>query len=60
MENLIHKHSYARSPIRTYAGDEEGLSEDAHAAHSRGEPKVTPAMMSQVLPEPDVGNCVKF
>ncbi|CAF93480.1 unnamed protein product, partial [Tetraodon nigroviridis] len=35
VENLIHKHSYARSPIRTYAGDEEGLSEDGHAAHSR-------------------------
>lgn len=38
VENLIHKHSYARSPIRTYTGDEENLSEDAaHAAHSRGE-----------------------
>lgn len=36
VENLIHKHSYARSPIRTYSGDEEGLPEDSHATHSRG------------------------
>ncbi|KAE8289349.1 T-box transcription factor TBX20 [Larimichthys crocea] len=36
VENLIHKHSYARSPIRTYAGDEENLSEDGHSAHARG------------------------
>ncbi|KAM4600985.1 T-box transcription factor TBX20 isoform 2-T2 [Polymixia lowei] len=36
VESLIHKHSYARSPIRTYAGDEDNLGEDAHAAHSRG------------------------
>ncbi|XP_076869351.1 T-box transcription factor TBX20 isoform X4 [Brachyhypopomus gauderio] len=25
VENLIHKHSYARSPIRTYSGEEEPL-----------------------------------
>ena len=50
MENLIHKHSYARSPIRTYAGDEEGLSEDAHAAHSRGELEVTPVKLSHIRP----------
>ncbi|MEQ2164847.1 T-box transcription factor tbx20 [Goodea atripinnis] len=36
VENLIHKHSYARSPIRTYAGDEENLSEDGHTTHTRG------------------------
>ncbi|XP_075884517.1 T-box transcription factor TBX20 isoform X2 [Nelusetta ayraudi] len=35
VENLIHKHSYARSPIRTYAADDEVLSEDGHVAHSR-------------------------
>ncbi|KAK7885966.1 hypothetical protein WMY93_025587 [Mugilogobius chulae] len=36
VENLIHKHSYARSPIRTYSGDEESLGEDSHAPHARG------------------------
>ncbi|KAM9852456.1 T-box transcription factor TBX20 isoform 2-T2 [Aulostomus maculatus] len=36
VENLIHKHSYARSPIRTYAGDEENLGEDGHSTHARG------------------------
>ncbi|XP_071385611.1 T-box transcription factor TBX20 isoform X2 [Centroberyx affinis] len=36
VESLIHKHSYARSPIRTYAGDEDNLGEDGHAAHARG------------------------
>uniref|UniRef100_A0A8C6UG76 T-box transcription factor TBX20 n=1 Tax=Neogobius melanostomus TaxID=47308 RepID=A0A8C6UG76_9GOBI len=36
VENLIHKHSYARSPIRTYSGDEDGLPEDGHGTHSRG------------------------
>ncbi|XP_055019357.1 T-box transcription factor TBX20 [Boleophthalmus pectinirostris] len=35
VENLIHKHSYARSPIRTYSGDEESLGEDSHATHTR-------------------------
>lgn len=33
VESLIHKHSYARSPIRTYAGEEETLGDDGHAAH---------------------------
>lgn len=42
VENLIHKHSYARSPIRTYTGDEESLSEDGHAVHSRGESRSCP------------------
>uniref|UniRef100_A0AAQ4Q0P7 T-box transcription factor TBX20 n=1 Tax=Gasterosteus aculeatus aculeatus TaxID=481459 RepID=A0AAQ4Q0P7_GASAC len=36
VENLIHKHSYARSPIRTYAGDEENLGEDGLGGHTRG------------------------
>ncbi|CAL1611583.1 unnamed protein product [Knipowitschia caucasica] len=34
VENLIHKHSYARSPIRTYSGDEE-VGEETHP-HARG------------------------
>ncbi|KAJ3598318.1 hypothetical protein NHX12_001829 [Muraenolepis orangiensis] len=33
VESLIHKHSYARSPIRTYAGDEDPLGDDMHPAH---------------------------
>ncbi|XP_029596499.1 T-box transcription factor TBX20 isoform X2 [Salmo trutta] len=33
VESLIHKHSYARSPIRTYAGEEDTLGDDGHAAH---------------------------
>ncbi|XP_066532783.1 T-box transcription factor TBX20 isoform X2 [Hoplias malabaricus] len=36
VENLIHKHSYARSPIRTYTTEEESLGDDTHSAHSRG------------------------
>ncbi|XP_031432837.1 T-box transcription factor TBX20 isoform X2 [Clupea harengus] len=36
VENLIHKHSYARSPIRTYAGEEDTIGEDGLLAHSRG------------------------
>ncbi|XP_053084142.1 T-box transcription factor TBX20 isoform X1 [Pangasianodon hypophthalmus] len=36
VESLIHKHSYARSPIRTYAGEEETLGEDTHTTHTRG------------------------
>ncbi|KAM6935856.1 T-box transcription factor TBX20 isoform 2-T2 [Lycodopsis pacificus] len=36
VENLIHKHSYARSPIRTYAGDEENLHDDGHGGLTRG------------------------
>ncbi|KAI4899001.1 hypothetical protein NFI96_032707, partial [Prochilodus magdalenae] len=35
VENLIHKHSYARSPIRTYTTEEESLGEDGHSTHSR-------------------------
>ncbi|KAM3873658.1 T-box transcription factor TBX20 isoform 2-T2 [Diretmus argenteus] len=33
VESLIHKHSYARSPIRTYTGEEENLGEDGLATH---------------------------
>ncbi|XP_061801883.1 T-box transcription factor TBX20 isoform X1 [Nerophis lumbriciformis] len=36
VENLIHKHSYARSPIRTYAGEDDGLGDDGHTPHGRG------------------------
>ncbi|XP_077576940.1 T-box transcription factor TBX20 isoform X2 [Stigmatopora nigra] len=36
VENLIHKHSYARSPIRTYAGDEDRPPDDGHPSHGRG------------------------
>uniref|UniRef100_A0A3B1KHV2 T-box transcription factor TBX20 n=1 Tax=Astyanax mexicanus TaxID=7994 RepID=A0A3B1KHV2_ASTMX len=36
VENLIHKHSYARSPIRTYTAEEENLGEDGHSTHGRG------------------------
>uniref|UniRef100_A0A3B4DCQ4 T-box transcription factor TBX20 n=1 Tax=Pygocentrus nattereri TaxID=42514 RepID=A0A3B4DCQ4_PYGNA len=36
VENLIHKHSYARSPIRTYSTEEESLGDDTHSTHSRG------------------------
>ncbi|KAJ8385646.1 hypothetical protein AAFF_G00183590 [Aldrovandia affinis] len=36
VESLIHKHSYARSPIRTYAGEEDVPGEDGHAPHGRG------------------------
>ncbi|XP_066547122.1 T-box transcription factor TBX20 [Amia ocellicauda] len=36
VESLIHKHSYARSPIRTYAGEEDGLGDEGHTPHSRG------------------------
>ncbi|KAM9782478.1 T-box transcription factor TBX20 isoform 1-T1 [Neosynchiropus ocellatus] len=36
VENLIHKHSYARSPIRTYGADEDTLGEDSHTTHTRG------------------------
>ncbi|MBN3305495.1 TBX20 factor, partial [Amia calva] len=28
--------SYARSPIRTYAGEEDGLGDEGHTPHSRG------------------------
>ncbi|KAM9308766.1 T-box transcription factor TBX20 [Gastrophryne carolinensis] len=36
VESLIQKHSYARSPIRTYGGDEDVLSEDGQVVQSRG------------------------
>ncbi|XP_060757007.1 T-box transcription factor TBX20 [Neoarius graeffei] len=36
VESLIHKHSYARSPIRTYTGEEETIGEDTHTTHTRG------------------------
>ncbi|XP_061676187.1 T-box transcription factor TBX20 isoform X3 [Syngnathoides biaculeatus] len=36
VENLIHKHSYARSPIRTYAGDDDHMPDDGHPPHPRG------------------------
>ncbi|XP_072268280.1 T-box transcription factor TBX20 isoform X3 [Pyxicephalus adspersus] len=36
VENLIQKHSYARSPIRTYGGDEDVLAEDGQVVQSRG------------------------
>ncbi|KAK6490519.1 T-box mRNAion factor TBX20 isoform X2 [Huso huso] len=36
VESLIHKHSYARSPIRTYAGEDDGLGDESHTMHSRG------------------------
>ncbi|XP_041104249.1 T-box transcription factor TBX20 isoform X1 [Polyodon spathula] len=36
VESLIHKHSYARSPIRTYTGEDDGLVDESHTMHSRG------------------------
>lgn len=36
VECLIQKHSYARSPIRTYGGDEDILGEDGQMIQSRG------------------------
>ncbi|MGH0120201.1 UNVERIFIED_CONTAM: hypothetical protein FKN15_006362 [Acipenser sinensis] len=36
VESLIHKHSYARSPIRTYTGEDDGLGDESHTMHSRG------------------------
>ncbi|NXF67883.1 TBX20 factor, partial [Ciccaba nigrolineata] len=35
VESLIQKHSYARSPIRTYGGEDD-LGEDSQATQSRG------------------------
>ncbi|NXR45472.1 TBX20 factor, partial [Hippolais icterina] len=35
VESLIQKHSYARSPIRTYGGEDE-LGDDSQATQSRG------------------------
>lgn len=36
VESLIQKHSYARSPIRTY-GEEDVLGDEVQTAQSRGE-----------------------
>ncbi|TTR68480.1 T-box transcription factor TBX20 [Bagarius yarrelli] len=36
VESLIHKHSYARSPIRTYTGEDDVLGEETHTTHTRG------------------------
>nr|XP_056713493.1 T-box transcription factor TBX20 [Euleptes europaea] len=36
VESLIQKHSYARSPIRTYGGDEDVLGDENQATQSRG------------------------
>ncbi|XP_051879431.1 T-box transcription factor TBX20 isoform X2 [Pristis pectinata] len=36
VENLIQKHTYARSPIRTYGGDDEALGEESQSAPNRG------------------------
>ncbi|CAH2283079.1 T-box transcription factor TBX20 [Pelobates cultripes] len=36
VENLIQKHSYARSPIRTYGGEDDILGEDGQVVQSRG------------------------
>lgn len=35
VESLIQKHSYARSPIRTYGGEDD-LGDDSQATQSRG------------------------
>ncbi|XP_068092490.1 T-box transcription factor TBX20 [Hyperolius riggenbachi] len=36
VESLIQKHSYARSPIRTYSGDDDVLTEDGQLVQTRG------------------------
>uniref|UniRef100_A0A4W3IZH6 T-box transcription factor TBX20 n=1 Tax=Callorhinchus milii TaxID=7868 RepID=A0A4W3IZH6_CALMI len=36
VENLIQKHTYARSPIRTYGGEDDGLGDENQAAQTRG------------------------
>ncbi|XP_069771509.1 T-box transcription factor TBX20 [Narcine bancroftii] len=36
VENLIQKHTYARSPIRTYGGEDDALGEESQAAQNRG------------------------
>ncbi|KAM5157738.1 T-box transcription factor TBX20 [Mantella aurantiaca] len=36
VENLIQKHSYARSPIRTYGGEDDVLTEDGQVVQGRG------------------------
>lgn len=37
MESLIQKHSYARSPIRTYGGEEDVLGDEVQTTQNRGE-----------------------
>ncbi|XP_017830606.1 T-box transcription factor TBX20 isoform X2 [Callithrix jacchus] len=36
VESLIQKHSYARSPIRTYGGEEDVLGDESQATPNRG------------------------
>ncbi|XP_044531578.1 T-box transcription factor TBX20 [Gracilinanus agilis] len=36
VESLIQKHSYARSPIRTYGGEEDVLGDESQTAQNRG------------------------
>ncbi|XP_043544694.1 T-box transcription factor TBX20 isoform X2 [Chiloscyllium plagiosum] len=36
VENLIQKHTYARSPIRTYGGEDDGLGDESQASQTRG------------------------
>ncbi|GCB60769.1 hypothetical protein scyTo_0006929 [Scyliorhinus torazame] len=36
VENLIQKHTYARSPIRTYGGDDDGLGDETQVSQTRG------------------------
>uniref|UniRef100_A0A8C3FWT8 T-box transcription factor TBX20 n=1 Tax=Chrysemys picta bellii TaxID=8478 RepID=A0A8C3FWT8_CHRPI len=36
VESLIQKHSYARSPIRTYGGEDDVLGDESQATQSRG------------------------
>lgn len=36
MESLIQKHSYARSPIRTYGGEEDVLGDEVQTTQNRG------------------------
>lgn len=36
MESLIQKHSYARSPIRTYGGEEDVLGDESQTTPNRG------------------------
>ncbi|XP_004606942.1 T-box transcription factor TBX20 [Sorex araneus] len=36
VESLIQKHSYARSPIRTYGGEEDVLGDESQVAQNRG------------------------
>lgn len=36
MESLIQKHSYARSPIRTYGGEDDVLGDEVQTTQNRG------------------------